>query len=84
MGFWYTAPMCPEVLRAAVGLVSPGGTAPKWVFLDPNLDVSGADRTSVPVEEGVDIAAIGASGAFASLDAVLLGDMADFNAQLPI
>lgn len=73
-----------EVLRAAVGLDSPGGTAPKWVFLDPNLDVSGTGRTSVPVEEGVDIAAIGASGAFASLDAVLLGDMADFNAQLPI
>lgn len=69
-----------EVLRAAAGFDSPGGTAPKWVFLDQNLDVSGADQNSVPTEEGVDIAAIGAGGAFVSLEAVLLGDMADFNA----
>ncbi len=61
-----------ETLRAAVGLES--DNAPEWVFLDPDLDVSGASRTSAPTTEGVDVDAIIGTQSV-DMTAVLLGNM---------
>ena len=64
-----------EVLRNAVGLDSE--SAPEWIFVDPDQDVSGATQTAVPAAGGVDIAAISGTQSVA-MTAVLLGNMDDF------
>jgi hypothetical protein len=64
-----------EVLRNAVGLDSE--SAPEWIFVDPDQDVSGATETAVPAAGGVDIAAISGTQSVA-MTAVLLGNMEDF------
>lgn len=61
-----------DVLRFAVGLETEN--APRWVFLDPDSDLSGIDADNVDYETGTDTSAI-ADGLDIELSGVLLGDL---------
>jgi Ca2+-binding RTX toxin-like protein len=64
-----------EVLRNAVGLDS--DNAPKWVFVDSNVDVSEATRDAVPEVSGLDLEPISGTQPV-DMTAVLVGDMENF------
>lgn len=65
-----------DVLRAAVGLES--DNEPHWVFIDPEAELGGVDRTNTRIETGRSIDSSDTDVADLSLTGILVGNLQEF------